>query len=123
MSEKEPTGRGGGGRGRGRYQQKKSPYTYTPKSFISPVAGIEHDTFNTGHPKFASQFKPSRQNVANFIQRSLSDEGHAVDKTIKTGEIQTIPRPAAVPNSTEEEKAAEQDRRQLSRMRIYCMMP
>ena len=109
MSERESTGRGGGGRGRGRYQQKKSPYTYTPKSFVSPVAGIEHDTFNTGHPKFASQFKTSRRNVANFIQRSLSDEGHAVAKTIKTGEIQTIPRPAAVPNTTAEEKAAERD--------------
>ena len=84
-------GFGGGGRGRGRYQQKKSSYTYTPKSFISQVVGIESDTFNTGHPKFASQFKTSRRNVANFIQRSLADEGHAVAKTIKTGEIQTIP--------------------------------
>jgi hypothetical protein len=73
------------------------------------VIGIEHDTFNTGHPKFASQFKTSRRNVANFIQRTLSDEGHAVAKTIKTGEVQTIPRPPAVPNTTEEEKAAERD--------------
>ena len=116
MSEKESTGHGGGGRGRGRYQQKKLSYTYTPKSFISPVAGIESDTFNTGHPKFASQFKTSRRNVANFIQMSLNDEGHVVVKTIKTGEIESIPRPPAVPNGTDEDQ-------RLSATKTYCEMP
>jgi len=73
------------------------------------VTGIESDTFNTGHSKFALQFKTSRRNVANFIQRSLHDEGHTVAKTIKTGEIQPISLPPAVPNGTDEEKAAERN--------------
>ena len=93
----------------GDINRRNRPTPRPPKSFISPVVGIESNTFNTGHPKFALQFKTSRRNVANFIQRTLSDEGHAVAKTIKTGEIQTIPRPAAVPNGTDEEKAAERD--------------
>ena len=88
MSEKDGTAgrRGGGGRGRGRYQPNLSPYNKTPRAYISPVVRIENDTFNTGHSKFASQFKTSRWNVANFVQRSLRNEGYLVVKTIKTGE-------------------------------------
>ena len=86
-------GRGGGGRGRGRYPQKRAYNPNTPRAFKSSVIGIEGDTFNTGHSKFASQFKTSRRNVANFVQRTLHDEGHLVARTIKTGTVQTIKDP------------------------------
>ena len=98
MSKKDGTtgGRGGGGRERGQYPPKRSPYNNTPGAYVSPVAGIENDTFNTGHSKFASQFKTSRRNVANFVQRSLQNECYLVGKTIKMGEEQTIPLPVAI---------------------------
>ena len=77
------------------------------------MTGIESDTFNTGHSKFALQFKTSRRNVANFIQRSLHDEGQAVAKTIKKGEMQSITVPPAVPNGTAAETAAEHNKNLL----------
>ena len=82
MSDKDGAAGGcdGGGRGRGWFQPKKSTVINTPRAYVSPVAGIEHDTFNTGHSKFASQFKTSRRNVANFVQRSLLNEGYLVGR-------------------------------------------
>ena len=104
MSDRDAaTGSGGGGRGRGgRYPSKK--VSYTPKTYVSPVAGVENDTFNTGHSKFASQFKTSKRNVANFVQRSLTYEGHIVAKTIKTGKPQKVELPPTIPEGTTAEQ-------------------
>ena len=98
MSNKDraASGRDGGGRGIERFPPKKSTYNNTPRAYVSPVAGIEHDAFNTGHSKFASQLKTSRRNVANFVQRSLQNECYLVGKTIKMGEEQTIPLAVAI---------------------------
>ena len=96
MSNKDEAtaGRSGRGRVRGRYPQKRDFVPNVPKLFTSTVVGIKGDTFNTGHSKFASQFKTSRRNVANFVQRTLHDEGHLVARTIKTGKEQPITMPA-----------------------------
>ena len=67
-----------------------------------PVLGIEHDTFNTGHSKYASPFKTSRRNVANFVQQTLHDEGYLVAKTIKTGVEQTVAVPPSIPETTDQ---------------------
>ena len=84
MTGKDNASAAGGGGGKAcRYQGKKP--TYVPKIYKSPVVGVEEETFSTGHSKFALQFKTSRRNVANFIQRSLSDEGYLVAETIRTG--------------------------------------
>jgi len=69
-------------------------------TYVSPVIGIEHNTFNTGYSKYASQFKTSSQNVANFVQRTLHDEGYLGVRTIKMGEEQIIALPPPIPATT-----------------------
>ena len=109
MSDKDGTagGRCGGGRGRGRFPTKKSTYNNAPRAYVSPVLGIEHDTFNTGHSKYTSQFKTSRRNVANFVQQTLHDEGYLVPKTFKTGVDQTVAVPPSIPETTDQASPAE----------------
>ena len=95
-------------KGGGRYPNKNA--SYTPKIYVSPVAGVENDTFNTGHSKFASQFKTSKRNVTNFVQWLLTYEVHIAAETIKTGKVQTIVLPPAIPEgTTDAEKANARD--------------
>ena len=113
-------GRGGRGRG-GRYPSKKASYP-PQKTYVSPVAGVENDTFNTGHLKFASQFKTSKRNIANFVKRSLTYEGHIVAKTIKTGKVQTVELPPAITEGvTDEEKAKAVDANVFRNAQIAAM--
>ncbi len=46
--------------------------------------------------KFAAQFTLSREEVANYIQRTLADEGYLVAEMIRSGKKQSIPLPAHV---------------------------
>ncbi len=69
------------------------------KPFRSSTAGIEKWTFNTGQYKYAAQFTLHREEVANYIQRTLPDEGYLVAQTIKSGIEQTIALPPPVDQS------------------------
>ena len=70
------------------------------KSLKSAISAIANETFNTGQNRFAAQFTQSRQNVANYLQRTAADEGYLVTETIRTGKEQIIALPPAVdPNA------------------------
>ena len=60
------------------------------------TVGIEKWTFNTGQNKYAAQFALHREEVANYIQRTLPDEGYLVAQTIRSGTRQFIPLPPPV---------------------------
>ncbi len=70
------------------------------KAFWLSTSGIKKWTFNTGQNKFAAQFTLSREEVANYIQRTLTNEGYLVAETIRSVEKHSIPLPAPVdPNN------------------------
>jgi hypothetical protein len=91
------------------------------KAFWSSTLGIEKWTFNTGQNKFAAQFTLSREEVANYIQCTLADEGYLVAETIRSGEEQSIPLPAPVdlndPNKTDLEAIPAEDVKNFARRR------
>jgi hypothetical protein len=100
MSQQAAAGRGApaaagrGGRGRGRfYRGKGDPPS---KGFKSAISEIASDTFNTGQNRFAAQFTQSRKNVANYLQRTASDEGYLVAETVRTGKAQVIALPPPI---------------------------
>ncbi len=66
------------------------------KPFQSTMVGIEKWTFNTGQNKYVVQFTLHRKEVANYIQRTLADEGYLVAQTIRSGTKQLIPLPLPV---------------------------
>ena len=43
-----------------------------------------------GQNRFAAQFSQSRKNLANYLQRTMTDEGYLVAKTVRTGKQQII---------------------------------
>ncbi len=90
----------GAGRGGGRkpkFIPREGGVESLSKAFwLSTSSGIEKWTFNTGQNKFAAQFTLSREEVANYIQRTLADEGYLVAETIRSGKKQSIPLPAPV---------------------------
>ncbi len=64
------------------------------------TVGIEKRTFNTGQNKYVAQFALHCEEVANYIQRTLADEGYLA-QTIRTGTKQSILLPPPVdPNDT-----------------------
>ena len=66
-------GRGGG---RGTRHLKFHPHAgESTKGYKFAISKIVTDTFNTGQNKFAAQFTQSRKNVANYLQRTLANEG------------------------------------------------
>ena len=73
----------------------RNKIAYMPKIHKSPIIKIAYDTFNTGAGKHAILFTKSRNNLANYIQRSFVDEGFLVAQVIHTGAEQTITMPAA----------------------------
>jgi hypothetical protein len=100
--------RRGAGRGGGRkpkFIPRGGGADSLSKAFWSSTSGIEKWTFNTRQNKFAVQFTLSREEVANYIQRTLANEGYLVAETIRSGEEQLIPLPALVdpndPNKTD----------------------
>ena len=52
--------------------------------------------FNTGQNKFAAQLMQTRENVANFLQRTAHDEGYLVAETVRTRKQQTIDLPPPI---------------------------
>jgi hypothetical protein len=74
------------------------------KGFKSAVSEIAHNTFNTGHNKFAAQFTQLQKNVVNYFQRTAVSEGYLVAETMRTGRKQVIDLPSAInPNDLESE--------------------
>ncbi len=80
--------RRGAGRGGGRkpkFIPRGGGVKSLSKAFRLSTLGIEKWTFNTGQNKFAAQFTLSREELANYIQRTLADEGYLVAETIRSG--------------------------------------
>jgi hypothetical protein len=98
MSQQAVAGQGAG-RGGGRkpqYFPKGRGMDTMAKAYKSSISGIEEHMFNTGQNKFAAQFTQSRENVANFLQRTAHDEGYLVTETVRTGKQQTIDLPPPI---------------------------
>ncbi len=92
MSQQAAAGRGagrGGGR-KSKFIPRGGGVESLSKAFRSSTLGIEKWTFNTGQNKFGAQFTLSCEEVANYIQRTLADEGYLVAETIRNGEKQSI---------------------------------
>jgi hypothetical protein len=66
------------------------------KEFKSAISKIANKTFNTGQNRFAAQITQSRKNVANYLQRTVADEGYLVAETVQTGKEQIIALPPAM---------------------------
>ncbi len=52
--------------------------------------------------KYAAQFTRSREEVANYLQRTSAKEGYLVAETVRTRKQQIIPLPAPVDPSAED---------------------
>jgi hypothetical protein len=92
MSQQAAAGRGAGrsgGRRKGRYFPRGGGIKIV-KLHKSAISKIAQDTFNTGHNKFAAQYSQSRENMANYLQRSSTAEGYLVAETVCTGRKQVI---------------------------------
>jgi hypothetical protein len=63
---------------------------------------IAEHTFNTGENKYAAQFTRLREEVANYLQRTSTEEGYLVAETVQTGKQQIIPLPAPVDPNAED---------------------
>ncbi len=86
MSQQAAAGRGAGrgGSGRGpRYYPRKGGVDHTLKAYKSAISEIAEHTFNTGQNKYAAQFTRSREDIANYVQRTSTDEGYLVAETIR----------------------------------------
>jgi hypothetical protein len=95
----QATARQGAGRGGGRkpkFIPRGGGVDSLLKAFWSSTLGIKKWTFNTVQNKFAAQFTLSCEEVVNYIQRTVADEGYLVAETIRTGEEQSILLPAPV---------------------------
>ncbi len=52
--------------------------------------------FNTGENKYAAQFTRSREEVANYLQRTSAEEGYLVAEMVRTEKQQIISLPPPV---------------------------
>jgi hypothetical protein len=123
MSQQAAAGQGAG-RGGGRkpkFIPRGGGVESLSKAFWSSTLGIKKWTFNTGQNKFAAQFTLSREEVANYIQRTLAKEGYLVAETIRTGEEQSILLPAPVdpndPDKTNLEAIRAEDVKNVAKRR------
>ena len=66
------------------------------KAYKSAIIEITEHTFNTRQNKYAAQFTRSCEEIANYLQRTSTEEGYLVAETILTGKQQTIPLPPSV---------------------------
>jgi hypothetical protein len=98
MSQQAAVGQGAGPGGSGRkgWYFPRGGGIKIVKPHKSAISKITQDAFNTGHNKFAAQFLQSRQNVANYLQRSSTTEGYLVAETVRTGRKQVLELSAAV---------------------------
>jgi hypothetical protein len=104
MSQQAGAGQGAGRSGgcRPRYILKggRMDLTTGTKPYKSALSEIAQDTFNTGHNKFAAQFKQLQKNIANYLQHTSVAKGYLVAQTVRTGKQQTINLPLPVdPNA------------------------
>jgi hypothetical protein len=102
MSQQTAVGKGarhGGGGRKGRFFPHRGGIKIV-KLYKSAISKIAHDTFNTGHNKFAAQLLQSRKNIANYLQRSSAAEGYLVAERVCTGQRQVIELSPAVDKST-----------------------
>ena len=60
------------------------------------ISEIAEHTFNTGHNKDAAQFTRSREEIANYVQRTPMDEGYLVTETFCMGKEQMILLPPPI---------------------------
>ena len=101
MSQQAAAGQGAG-RGGGRKPRfiPRGGGDNIDKPFRLTTVGIEKWKFNTGQNKYPAQFTLHRKEVANYIQRTLADEGYLVAQTIRSRTKQSIPLPSLVdPNN------------------------
>jgi hypothetical protein len=120
MSQQAAAGRGAGrgGSGRGpRYYPRKGGVDHTSKAYKSAISEIAEHTFNTGHNKYAAQFTRSREEIANYVQRTSTDEGYLVAETIRTGNEQTIPLPPPVDYKADLEIIRSEDIKTIAKRR------
>ncbi len=106
MSQQAAAGQGagcGGGR-KPRYFLRGRGVNHPTKLFKSMISEIAEHTFNTGENKYAAQFTRSREEVANYLQRTSAEEGYLVAETVQTGKQQLIPLPPPI-NPNVEDKA------------------
>jgi len=98
MSQQSAAGRGAGrgGSRKTRFIHRGGGDNLDKKPFRSSTAGIEKWTFNTGQNEYAAQFTLHREEVANYIQRTLANEGYLVAQTIRSGMKQSIVLPPPV---------------------------
>ncbi len=91
MSQQAAAGQGAG-RGGGRKPRfiHRGGGGNLDKPFRLSTAGIEKWTFNTGQNKYAAQFTLHCEEVANYIQQTLPDEGYLVAQTIMSRMEQSI---------------------------------
>ena len=88
-------GGAGGGAARNRNRIKGLFHSNAAKAYKSSVKEIENDTFNVGLNKYAAQFGTSRKNVANYLQKTISEEGYLVAQAVRTGKKQEVKLPPA----------------------------
>ena len=97
MSQQAAAGQGAGrGGSRRRYYPRKGGVNHASKAYKLAISEITEHTFNTGHNKYVAQFTRSREEIANYVQRTSTEEGYLVRETIRTGKEQTIPLPPPV---------------------------
>ena len=98
MSQQAATGQVaklGGGR-KSQYHPRGWGVNLARKSYKSTISEITLHTFNMTQNNYAVQFTQSRNEVANYLQQTLVDEGYLVAETIQTGKKKSIPLPPPV---------------------------
>jgi hypothetical protein len=104
MSQQAAAGQGAG-RGSGRkprYFPQGRGVDHSTKPFKSMISEIAEHMFNTGVNKYAAQFTRSREEVANYLQRTSAEEGYLVAETVQTGKQQLIPLPPPIDPNVED---------------------
>ena len=79
MSQQAAVGQGAGrGSGRKHCYFTRGGVINTMKPHKLALSEIANSRFNTGHNKFAAQFRELQKKVANYLQWSLVAEGYLV---------------------------------------------
>ena len=99
----------GAGRGGGRKPRfiPQGGGDHSDKPFKSSTTGIKKWTFNTGWNKYAVQFTLHREEVGNYIQQTLPNNGYLVAQTIRSGAKQSIALPLPVDLNNPDKKDLE----------------
>lgn len=74
--------------------RRKPRSTYTKKKeFKSSVAEIESDTFNCGDTKYAAKFNKSKENIANYLQCTVTYGGPDIGQIVREMKSFTVMPP------------------------------